>query len=217
MELEAAIFDLGGVLTTSVLASFIDFERSIGVPEGALVRAFAEGYSHSDEERDFHLLETGRITEAEYYRRLEAHLREATGNDVRLPEDPVAVRRALFGGLRRNEEIIEAARRISLHYETALLTNNVREWGGWRQYYPTGIFRIIVDSSEVGLRKPDPQIYRLTCERLGVDPARAAFVDDIKANVEGARSLGLVGIHFTTNDEVIGELGRLFPRALVQR
>lgn len=213
MELEAAIFDLGGVLTTSILASFVDFERSIGVPEGSLLRAFAEGYSESEEERDFHLLETGRITEVEYYRRLETHLREATGIDVRFPEDPAAVRRSLFRGLRRNEEMNDAALRISRHYKTALLTNNVKEWGGWRQFYPPDIFDVVVDSSAVGLRKPDPKIYLLTCERLGVEPERAAFVDDIKANVDSASALGLTGLLFTDNDAVLAELARLFPKA----
>lgn len=215
MELEAAIFDLGGVLTTSVLASFVDFERSIGVPEGSLLRAFAEGYSESREEHDFHLLEIGKITEAEYYRRLELHLRDATGMDVRLPEDPVQVRRSLFRGLRRNDEMIETARRISLHYKAGLLTNNVREWGGWRQFYPQEIFDVVIDSSDVGLRKPDPAIYHLTCDKLGVEPGRTAFVDDIKANVEGAARIGIHGIHFTDNDAVLAELARLFPRAFV--
>jgi epoxide hydrolase-like predicted phosphatase len=213
MELEAAIFDLGGVLTTSVLASFIEFERSIGVPEGALLRTFAEGYDDTSKERDFHLLETGRITEAEYYRRLEANLCTVTGIEVRLPEDPLAIRRSLFGNIRRNQVMIDAASRIAKSYKAGLLTNNVREWGGWREYYPQDLFHTVVDSSEVGLRKPDPQIYLLTCERLGVDPKRAAFIDDIESNVKGARDVGMAGIHFTENDAVLEQLAKLFPKA----
>jgi epoxide hydrolase-like predicted phosphatase len=213
MELEAAIFDLGGVLTTSILASFIEFEREMGVPEGALLRAFAEGYSESAKEKDFHLLETGRMTEAEYYRRLERQLCETTGIDIRFPEDPVAIRRSLFGSIRRNQVMIDAAARIAMHYKAGLLTNNVREWGGWREHYPQDLFHTVVDSSEVGLRKPNPEIYLLTCERLGVEPTRAAFIDDIESNVKGAAEVGLTGIHFTENDAVLEELAKLFPKA----
>jgi putative hydrolase of the HAD superfamily len=210
-ELDAAIFDLGGVLTTSVLESFSVFERELGVPEGSLVRAF--GRAASGGEPDFHLLETGRLTEAEYYRRLGIHLRDVTGIEVTLPEDPGAVRRALWGSLRPNEEMIEAVRGIARHYPVGLLTNNVREWGRWRGIYPVELFRVVVDSSDVGMRKPDAEIFRLVCERLGVLPERAAFVDDIPANVDGASAVGLKAILFTTTGEVLARLRPLFPKA----
>lgn len=213
MELEAAIFDLGGVLTTPILASFQSFEESLGVPVGTLVRIFRRDYSQREAENDFHQLETGAITEAEYYRRLEDLLRRETGIDVRLGDDPMAIRRGMWGGIRRNDEMIEVVRRIAPHYRTGLLTNNVKEWGGWRQYYPQDLFDVVVDSSEVGLRKPDPAIYRLTCERLGVEPSRAAFVDDISDNVEGARRVGLVAIHFIETDRTVEQLRDLFPKA----
>lgn len=212
-ELDAAIFDLGGVLTTPILASFQQFEESLGVPVGTLVRVFRRDYSKTEAANDFHLLETGQITEVEYYRRLEELIREETEVDVRLGDDPMAIRRGLFGGIRRNDEMIDAVRRIAAHYRTGLLTNNVKEWGGWREYYPQDLFQVVVDSSEVGLRKPDPAIYRLTCERLGVEPARAAFVDDIPDNVEAARTFGLRAIHFTDTERTIEELTSLFPKA----
>lgn len=210
-ELDAAIFDLGGVLTSPIYESFMEFEREIGLPEGTFVRIFAASYSEEGQ-ADFHLLEVGKITEAEYYKRLEAKIRDL-GIEVRFPEDPVAIRQGLFRTLHRNHEMIEAVSRISEHYPTGLLTNNVREWGGWREYYPADIFDVVVDSSEVGLRKPDPAIYRLTCERLGVEPDRAAFVDDIGANVEAARALGLVAIHFTGTEEALAQIRPLFPKA----
>src|SRR5688572_21441162 len=128
------------------------------------------------------------------------------GSTITMPEDPAEVRKKLWGRIRRNDEMIETARRISEHYKVGLLTNNVKEWGGWREFYPTDVFEVVVDSSEVGMRKPDPRIYRLTCERLGVAPARAAFVDDIEDNVAGARNVGLVGIHFTSTGAVLDQL-----------
>jgi putative hydrolase of the HAD superfamily len=174
------------------------------------VKTFRENYAAS--ESDFHLLETGKISEAEYYKRLGVKLGEM-GTTITMPEDPIEVRKRLWGRIRRNDEMIETARKISKHYKVGLLTNNVKEWGGWRQFYPADIFQVVVDSSEVGMRKPDPRIYKLTCERLGVEPHRASFVDDIEDNVVGARNVGLHGIRFTTTGEVLEELRPLFPKA----
>jgi putative hydrolase of the HAD superfamily len=213
VELDAAIFDLGGVLTTSVLESFLGFEESLGLEPGTFVRAFRAHYDRPDVQSDFHLLETGQITEVEYFTRLGPTLSELAGDTVVLPEDPIEVRKALFGRIRRNDEMIEAARRIAGHYQIALLTNNVKEWGGWRDFYPTDLFEVVIDSSEVGMRKPDPAIYRLACERLGVAPDRAAFVDDVPTNIEGARAVGLTAILFTTTGEVLDQLRPLFPKA----
>ena len=73
-------------------------------------------------------------------------------------------------------------------YRTAILTNNVKEWGTyWKASIPLDLFDEIVDSCEVGLRKPDPAIYRLTCDRLKVTPEAAVFLDDTRRHVEGAR------------------------------
>jgi epoxide hydrolase-like predicted phosphatase len=141
------------------------------------------------------------------------NLRDFTGKDIQFPQDPVEVRRMLFGAIRRNDDMIAAAVRIGAHYKTAILTNNVREWTDWREWVEAHIFDLIVDSSEVGMRKPEPEIYLLTCEKLGVKPERAAFVDDIPTNIEGATAVGLHAIQFTTTDEVIDALRPLFPRA----
>lgn len=211
-ELDAAIFDLGGVLTTPILESFAGFEQELGLEPGALIKAFREHYSRQDGEADFHLLETGKITEAEYYQRLGARVGQM-GGTMPIPSDPVEVRKKLWGSIKPNHEMIDAAKRIREHYKVGLLTNNVKEWGGWRDLYPTDLFQVVIDSSEVGIRKPDPAIYRLACERLGVAPGRAAFVDDIETNVEGAREVGLTAIRFTTNGEVLAELKPLFPKA----
>ena len=119
----------------------------------------------------------------------------------------------LFGSIKRNDEMIAAAVRIGAHYKTAILTNNVKEWTDWREWVEAHIFDLIVDSSHEGMRKPEPEIYLLTCERLGVSPDRAAFVDDIPMNVEGAEAVGLHAIRFTTTEEVIEQLRPLFPRA----
>jgi putative hydrolase of the HAD superfamily len=93
-----------------------------------------------------------------------------------------------------SEAMIDAVRRVrAAGHRTALLTNNAREWEAtWRVLMPFDeLFDVILDSSAVGLRKPDPAIYRLTCERLGLDPAECLFVDDLECNVAAARALGM--------------------------
>ncbi|HLW17363.1 MAG TPA: HAD family phosphatase [Actinomycetota bacterium] len=210
-ELDAAIFDFGGVLTTSIRASFTEFERQLNLDDGTLIDAFR--HEAESGEPDFFLLEKGLITEAEFYQRMLQHLRDYTGKDIEFPGDPVKVRQMLFGSIRRNDEMIAAAVRIGAHYKTAILTNNVKEWTDWREWVEAHIFDLIVDSSHEGMRKPEPEIYLLTCERLGVAPDRAAFVDDIPMNVEGAEAVGLNAIRFTTTEEVLEQLRPLFPRA----
>jgi putative hydrolase of the HAD superfamily len=210
-ELDAAIFDFGGVLTTSILASFNEFEKTLELDDGTLVDAFR--HEAESGEPAFFELEKGLISEAEFYERMLRNLREFTGKDIQFPQDPVEVRRMLFGAIRRNDDMIAAAVQIGAHYKTAILTNNVKEWTDWREWVEAHIFDLIIDSSEVGMRKPEPEIYLLTCEKLGVKPERAAFVDDIPTNIEGATAVGLHAIQFTKTDEVIDQLRPLFPRA----
>jgi putative hydrolase of the HAD superfamily len=210
-ELDAAIFDFGGVLTTPIRVSFAAFEKDLGLPEGSLLQAFID--QREGEQPDYFLLEKGQISEGEFYSRMMAKLREKTGHEMTVDDDPAETRRKLFGSIRRNEEMILAAATIGEHYKTAILTNNVREWTDWREMVDAHVFDLVVDSSEVGLRKPEREIYLLTCEGLGVKPDRAAFIDDIPANVEGAQEVGLHGIRFTSTEEVLDALRPLFPRA----
>ena len=81
----------------------------------------------------------------------------------------------------------------------AILTNNVREFRQW--WWPlmdfAELFDVIVDSHEVGMRKPNPDIYHHTLRALNAEAHRTAFLDDLEANVHAARQLGLHGIHVT--------------------
>lgn len=208
---EAAVFDFGGVVTTPIADAFASFDASVGVEPGTVLRLMREArdQAHSD----FHRLETGEMSEEAFYAALGAKVASAAGGPVEWPSDAGAIRRALLGSLRRNEEMLDAIAAIGRHHTVGMLTNNVREWSRWREYYPMELFRVVIDSSEVGMRKPDPRIYRLTCERLGVDPQKTVFVDDLEENVEGAAAVGMRGVLFTTTDATLGELRRLFPRA----
>lgn len=95
-------------------------------------------------------------------------------------------------------------------HKTAILTNNVREWRAWREVIPVDWFDVVVDSCEVGLRKPDPAIWNLTLDSLGVEAQRAIFLDDHPSNVEAAEKLGIAGITVSSDiDAAIEALGRL--------
>jgi putative hydrolase of the HAD superfamily len=92
----------------------------------------------------------------------------------------------------------------------ALLTNNIREWEPlWRAKLPEidELFELVVDSAFVGLRKPDPAIFRLTLERLGgVAPERCVFLDDVDVNCEAARELGMAAVRFESAEQAIPEV-----------
>jgi epoxide hydrolase-like predicted phosphatase len=101
----------------------------------------------------------------------------------------------------------------------ALLTNNVKEFGdAWRATFPVDeLFEVVVDSSAVGMRKPDERIYRLTCERLGVDPTAAVFLDDNRDNVAAARVVGMEAVHFGDDPwEALAALDAVLERRGVQ-
>ena len=93
-------------------------------------------------------------------------------------------------------------------YRMALLTNNVREWEPlWRAMLPVDeIFEVVVDSAFVGIRKPEPEIYELTLERIGggIGAAECLFVDDVEDNVAAARQLGMTAVQFRDADREIG-------------
>src|SRR5262249_32714140 len=86
--------------------------------------------------------------------------------------------------------------------------NNVREWEArWRAMVPVDeLFDVVVDSGFVGMRKPDPAIYRLTCERLGVAPEACVFVDDVEPNCSAAADVGMTAVVFRSNQQAIAEM-----------
>jgi len=116
----------------------------------------------------------------------------AAGNE---PVDPREAQQAVFGrGMVACGAMADAVRQIrDAGYRTALLTNISREGEAiFSKLFPVDeLFDVVVDSSKVGMRKPDPEIYRLTCSLLGVEPDRCLFIDDLLCNVEAADALGM--------------------------
>jgi putative hydrolase of the HAD superfamily len=154
-------------------------------------------------------LERGQITEAEFLSGLEATLSEVLDRPITL--DAYGAR--LMSELRPNQPLLDYYRalRDGRGLRLAILTNNVREWhDAWRSRLNVDeLFELIVDSAFEGYRKPEPEIYALTLERLGLPAEACAFVDDVEVNVVAAREAGMHAIHFRDTGQVIAELETL--------
>jgi putative hydrolase of the HAD superfamily len=188
VEIDAALFDFGGVLVRE--GSVNDFARIAPHADPAVVLSHAIGAYHEDDDHPWHRVERGELDMAEWYTLTVAALAEA-GIEVVVPSSGSVAFTA-------NEPVVDAVRAVrAAGGRTAVVTNNVRELTHtWRPVLPLDeLFDTVVDSCEVGLRKPNPAIYRLACERLGVAPERAVLLDDIESNLRGAEVAGLRGIH----------------------
>jgi putative hydrolase of the HAD superfamily len=190
--LEAAVFDFGGVFMASPFDSIGQFFAATGLaPELALAIIF--GPYHEDTDHPWHRIERGEITIAIARDEILA-LGRAQGVEV----DLEVVLREIAHKAVLNDAMVAGVRRCrAAGLKTAILTNNIAEARSfWRALMPLEeLFDVVVDSCEVGMRKPDARVYRHTLERLGgVPPERAVFLDDYGGNVRAARALGMRAI-----------------------
>ena len=197
----AFISDFGGVLTSPLYEGFLAYQEESGVSLEALGRAMARATEEHGDHPLF-VLERGEITEREFRARIEPHLEDGF--------DLSRLRALYFERLEPNSAMIDFVRALrGRGTRTALLTNNVREWEPlWRSKLPEidELFEVVVDSAFVGMRKPDPAIYELTLERLGVRAEDCVFVDDLEPNCETARGLGMLAVRFESPEQAIPEL-----------
>jgi putative hydrolase of the HAD superfamily len=197
----AVISDFGGVLTSPLFESFLAVESAYGIPPGSLAQATVE-IAARDGINPLFELETGRITEATFLTSLADQLKGKLGREIELER----FGEKFLSHLRPNEGMIEFMRELrSRGYRMAICTNNIREWDQlWRVKLPVDeIFDVVVDSAFVGSRKPEPEIYNITLERLGVPPEHALLIDDVDVNCDGARALGMDAVHFHTTEQAI--------------
>jgi putative hydrolase of the HAD superfamily len=211
VTIEAVVFDLGGVYTDSPFEAL----RAAGEAKGASFEdALAVVFGSYDDDTDhpWHRAERGELD------------LEATRAEIRALGVERGIEIDLFdmlaymssdGGLR--EVVVERTRSLRVSgLRTGLLTNNIAEFRAyWRPMLPLDeLFDVVVDSSEVGMRKPDPRIFELVLEQLGgIDPTRAVFLDDYAGNVEAARRLGMHGIVVEPDPTgAIAELDALLTR-----
>ena len=201
VAVEAVIFDYGGVISVRLLGDLDRFEAAMGYPPGSVHELMFGPTARRDGEPvpDFHRLETGDLSLVEYVQGLARRAPPVLGRPLDLEayraftaSSAVAVHWPVVHRVRalRDEGL-----------RLALLTNNVREFGdAWRATFPVDeLFAHVVDSSAVGMRKPDPAIFEHTCALLEVEPEAAVFVDDNAENIGAAAAVGLETVHFGTD------------------
>jgi putative hydrolase of the HAD superfamily len=198
--IRAVVSDFGGVLTAPLLPAFVRAHADLDIPLEALGAVMQRG----GRER-LYALERGELAERDFLAALEDGLSEELGRPVSLD----GYGRRLFAQLEANEPLfayfcVLRDRGMRL----AILTNNVREWEPiWRAKLPIDdVFELVVDSAFVGMRKPEPEIYALTLERLGLPAEACAFLDDLDVNVSAARAAGMHGIQFLDTEQAIRDL-----------
>jgi putative hydrolase of the HAD superfamily len=197
--IKAVLFDIGGVLTTGPFEGFAHYERERDLPEGLIRRI----NSTDPDTNAWARFERGEVDFAGFRELFEAEAR-ALGHAVDAQEVMAALR-----GLPR-PEMVDAVRFCKARFKTAALTNNfVATERGPRADAPfpfDGLFDVVIESSKVGVRKPDPRFYEMACRALEVEPSEAVFLDDLGINLKPARTMGMRTIKVTTAGQALREL-----------
>lgn len=210
-RIRAVLWDFGGVFSSSPFDAFARYERQRGLPEGLLRRI----NSTDPDDNAWARLERAEITAQQFDAEFDAEARRlghtVPGRDVL---------GLLFGEIR--PAMVEALRRCRTVFRTACITNNFGDVGpatvspdraaAWHEV--TKLFDFVLESSKVGVRKPEPAIYHMACERLGIAPHEAVYLDDLGINLKPARALGMTTIKVTDPDVAIGELEQVTGLAL---
>ena len=201
--IEAVIWDFGGVFTTSPFEAFARYERERSIPVGAIRKI----NSTNHENNAWAMFERAAIDFAGFDAAFAA---EAQALGYEIPgRDVVAL---LAGDFR--PEMVEALRRIKTRFKTGCITNNMPSDAAGstataRSIYSREImelFDVVIESSKIGIRKPDPRIYQMMCEKLGVKPNACVYLDDLGPNLKPARAMGMTTIKVESGSQAIAEL-----------
>jgi epoxide hydrolase-like predicted phosphatase len=188
--IRAVLFDFGGVVSSSPFDLMDDVGVRMGLEPGVLLTLLMGDYG-ADGDEPWHRLERGEISAIDWFSDV---LRRAEEQGIAI--DTAHFHRGFYGGITVHEPVVEKIRALRGDgLKTGLLTNNVKEFATWRDLVPLDeLFDVVVDSSEVGMRKPGAAIYRHTLELLGLPPEEVVFLDDHPANVAGAEAVGMTAI-----------------------
>jgi epoxide hydrolase-like predicted phosphatase len=216
--LAGLIVDYGGVLTSALqdtMAAWAESD-SIDITQfGDAMKGWfethyagsgaAEGEDDAPPPNPVHLLERGEIAAPDFERTLAARMRTRDGR----PVEAAGLLGRMFAGFRLEPVMVDVLRHArAAGIKTALLSNS------WGNDYPRDdwdeLFDAVVISGEVGMRKPEPEIFLKAAEAIGLPPERCVMVDDLRPNVRGAAAVGMVGVHHTDADETVAELEALF-------
>jgi putative hydrolase of the HAD superfamily len=202
MMIEAVIWDFGGVLTSSPFEAFARYETERGLPADIIRRTNAANHLENAWAR----FERAEVDIAAFDQ-LFATESLALGAEVRGKD----VLPLLSGDLR--PEMVEALKRIKTKFKTGCITNNLPAnaigSASGRSLYIAEVmvlFDHVIESAKIGLRKPDPRIYRMMTEALGVDPKHCVYLDDLGVNLKPARDMGMTTIKVLNAAQAIGEL-----------
>jgi epoxide hydrolase-like predicted phosphatase len=191
------LVDFGGVLTTNVFDSFREFCVAEGLERDAM-----GGLFRNDPEalRLVRGLETGSISEDDFGERF---------GELLGVENRVGLVDRMFAGLQEDERMLGALRSArAAGIRTGLISNSMGAGRYDRDRFPE-LFDGVVISGDVGLHKPQPEIFLLGCEKVGLDPAECVFVDDLKENCAGAEAVGMTAVLHRGADTTIPEVERL--------
>ena len=205
-DLKAVIFDIGGVLTNSPVVAIREYAVGEGVDYSVL------GPMIADHDLAWSRWERSEITAAEFHEQFESE-----GRERGITISAAGVMDAAFGGQAVRPRMVNVVRHLKGRVRLGAITNNVlREEAApsERGFDLQELFEVVIESAKVGLRKPDARIYRMACEALDVRPEESAFLDDIGANLKGARALGMTTIRVDHTDSAIDELERALGFAL---
>ena len=200
--IEAVIWDFGGVLTSSPFEALARFERANGLPADIIRRTNAANHLENAWAR----FERAEL-DAEAFDALFAAESLALGAEVRGRD----VLPLLSGDLR--PEMVEALKRVKTRFKTGCITNNlpanaIGSAEGRVLYIAEvmALFDRVIESAKAGLRKPDPRIYRMMADALGVDPSACVYLDDLGINLKPAREMGMTTIKVTEPAQAIADL-----------
>ena len=208
MSILAVIFDLGGVVLDSPLEVFLQYERELGIAPHTVNRNIVAAGAAGAWSR----LERGEVSMSQFYQAFDAEM-AAAGVTV----SGAAIMQRLASATDVRPAALTAIRRLrSAGRKVAALTNNwVNEDQSSKMDVLRSEFDVFIESTRVGLRKPDPRIYQLACRELGVEPHQAAFLDDIGLNLKAARALGMTTIKVESLPLALAELSRAVGLPLV--
>ena len=195
--MKGLLLDWGGVLTSNVFDSFRDFCVAEGLAPDAVKRLFREEPRARELVRG---LETEALSEDEFGERF--------GELLEL-EDRTRLIERMFGGVRPDERMLAAVRTLrAAGFRTGLISNSMGGASYDRAIFPE-LFDGVVISGDVGMHKPQPEIFLLGAERAGVAPQQCVFVDDLRENCDGAEAVGMTVVLHRGADTTLPELERL--------
>ena len=201
-DLRAIVFDLGGVILNSPLPAITDYEQKLGAPTGFLAQLIQD----SGNDGPWARLERGELTVAEFGTALGIHS-EAAGHRMEAPQ----LLRSIEQAATPRPAMLDAIDRLrTTGLRVATLTNAWDTPGrGARLTSVLGRFDTVIESFRVGMRKPEPRIYELTCQILNARPPQMVFLDDLGGNLKPARAMGMATIKVGDPTEALASLETL--------